>query len=176
MAPLFYRGVWRIVNMLYSKKKNINYFQEACFYFNINPKSYALSPSNQWLKFPGEPLEIKSTILTIVAKLLQKWPFTFINFCNDIGVTRSVLNPHNPTYLFPYWLWVISKKEINTFSYRVNENEIVSVLEYMLKNNIKISRGKLAKILGNDESMKLNNKNKFVLQLYQKQQQEKFIK
>lgn len=166
-SPLWFNGIWVIINVLYSKKKSINFFRSICEYYGISTK-LKLSESRNFKRFGSENLEVRYLVLRLVALMIKDWPKSFVSVCKTIGITKSVLNPHG--IILPYWLHEVCNKELHTFHYRVTDEEIKSVLDYQLYHDINITRSGLARMLGNDESMKLNSIRITILKQYQKKQ------
>lgn len=170
MAPVFFQGIWKLLNMLYSNRNNIDYFIKSLDYFGLN-NTNKISSNNHWNRFSNESIETKVFCLRLIAKMLEDWPQSFIDYCTAIGITKSVINPHNTHS--PYWLHEVSVNEIFHSPYWVSDEEIKSVLKYMIDHGIKITRMGMAKLLGNDESMKLSGHRKEILYKFQRMQKEK---
>lgn len=167
MAPVFFQGIWKLINIFYSKRKGIDYYDKSCGFFGI-PSTNHITFNPHWSRFSIEPIMVKVDCLKLISMMLKDWPKVFIAYCHKVGVTKAVLNPHNDH--LPDWLHLVAINEIFSLPYWVSDEEVVSALEYMLDNQIGITKMGLARLLGKDESMKLNQRRKQLFERYKRKQ------
>lgn len=164
MSPVVVNGIWALINTFYSKRKGIDYFKKSCNFFGIESKSNLSSAKNH-LRFGSEYIEVRYDAIRLIALILNDWPDTFIKLAKEVGITKCIVNPHGNE--IAYWLHMVCSDQLHTYIYRFCDDEMTSVLDYMIKYHIQITRSGLARALGIDESMKLNSKRKAVLKNYQ---------
>ena len=84
-------------------------------------------------------------LLQAVSRLLQEWPDTFVEFCRANNVASHLLiRSKRPV---PFWYWRVVREYLTKTPHQVSKEEVVSILNYLLKEGGELSVQKLNRFL-----------------------------
>lgn len=166
-APLFFKGVWRIIYSFYGTKgRKKKTWDKVCNFYNISQKPLTNTQGHN--PFNDETPEQRLLILDVVERMISNWPTNMVQVSNHAGITLLVLNLSRSG--LPYWIQKTAESELNKNWYKVSLEEFESALIYMASNNIEINKSGVARTLGLDISRKYNLQEYKLFQSYKKLQ------
>lgn len=92
----------------------------------------------------------RAYMLLLLNRLLEKWPFDFVNACRNAGLSSSYFQSYHAE--IPYWLFSVIDWYLNKTWYQPSDEEVQSCLLYLKKHGQAATANAIARTLGRTPS------------------------
>lgn len=135
-----FNGLWLLCNRIMSKRAQ-TIRERILNHIGIDLRSLNDHKSFEFLSLPQ-----RQKIMIVVLFYTQNWPNKFIDLVKDSKFTISAFSDH--VEKIPFWLNTIIDTEMNKKRYITTDQEIISAIEYLKSNSIKVTEKSIAGFLG----------------------------
>ena len=165
-TPIFLDGIWRIVMPFLSRRKINRMLPLMSKFLNIELDIPLLN--RKMSRLNTLDVDLRFQAISLASALIFKWPTVFLKFCSEFGLNQTSFFKTNG--VAPYWLSCVLSWELNKKPYWVSDEEFVSAILFLYKQNIVISPGNVGEALGLNRSMYITPFRKRILSIFQEMQ------
>ncbi|EHZ2908336.1 TniQ family protein [Vibrio parahaemolyticus] len=144
-----FNGLWVLVGRIMSRRATevrARIFKET---------GIDLLLSSHRVSFEYLPIEQRRNILITILYYMEDWPIRFIDLVRETKFTLSTFTDN--TDKLPFWLSSVIHQKMNLSPYVITDEEIISAINHLKTRQTKLTKRKLANLLGIHVSS-LNNR------------------
>lgn len=108
--------------------------------------SFDMRLEGRWQKFEALRVGDRALILDLVCQLIQDWPYAFVEACRENRVSSSYILSYERE--LPFWFASEVEWYLNDRDYAPSAEERASVKDFLLKNDLPVSRNSINRWLG----------------------------